>query len=96
MAASRSKAKALEGSWPGAPLLEFKLPAHAQGTNSCCAPLSAVSHFPDDDEWLIRAYTPVKKIGERMQMLAAGGSHEGEPVETLVVMRIGWAMMMIW
>jgi Ca2+-binding EF-hand superfamily protein len=81
VSATKSKTKALECCWPGQPVLEFKVPAGCKS----CAPVSSLSHFPDEQEWLMRAYTPVRFVRQRVEKLSVGSGSWAQLCDTLVV-----------
>ena len=63
IAASKSIAKAREFCTPGCPILEFIVPKGCRN----CTPVSGLSHYPEEEEWLMPPYTAVKFIKQRVE-----------------------------
>ena len=87
VAASESLSKAQEFNWLrdngiACPILEFTIKA---GTlcDSVCA-VHSLSHFPDEREWLMAAYSPFLYTSQRLEYLEIGaGAHK--PIKLVMI-----------
>jgi hypothetical protein len=76
LATSESLAKAQEFTWIrsngiACPILEFCLPPNCDGV----AHVEPLSHFPEEREYLLTAYTPVEYKSQRLEYLEVGYSN---------------------
>ena len=77
VAASENIKKAQEFCWVrkngiACPILEFTVPMGCD----CVAPIHSMSHFPDEREWLMLAYTPVEYLSQRLEYLEIGADRK--------------------
>ena len=45
----------------------------------------SLSHFPEEEEWLMPPYTAVEHVGQRYETLEIGADSRKSTVETLIV-----------
>eukprot|EP01052_Picozoa_sp_SAG31_P000985 SAG31_NODE_31_length_32474_cov_18.308139_9_plen_4647_part_00 len=82
VAASTSRQKAQEFCKPGCPILEFVVPVGCRN----CTPLGDLSHFPEDEEWLMPPYTAVRFVRQRVEMnMRVGTGKNVRTVDQLIV-----------
>eukprot|EP01051_Picozoa_sp_SAG22_P004445 SAG22_NODE_238_length_14184_cov_5.966844_3_plen_1199_part_00 len=81
VAASEEFATAKAFCRAGSPILEFLVPAGCKN----CTPIKAISHYPEEAEWLMPPYTAVEFVGQRHEELMLGVGERKQSVRTLIV-----------